>query len=542
MSTPVEITVNTKAMVSAKEEGYITFEGLPKDLTNKNVTVTAKTTSGYTIQTSTDKTNWEDKASQELEKNGKVYARLLDSTGQYAEGESWATAEVTKIDKLEPKTFTPGKSSTTNTITVTANTEDHEKTNDYATSGIAGYSFSIDGGEWTTYQEKGEYTFSNLKQSTEHTIKVKAKDKVGNEMSTPAETTVSTKAMVAATTGTGGNITFSGLPSNWTNKDVKITASTTSEYTKLGYKVQTSTNTTNWDDKADQTLSANGNVYARLVDSTGQFAEGVWATANVTKIDKQNPNKPTVTLNLANNNNSYTSGTWTNQNVKVTFSATDNGGSGVVSYEYSTDKTNNITSKTSPFTISAEGTTNIYIRAIDEATNKGAWSELKIVKKDTVAPTANLKGTVNGSTNVTLNGEGSDASGNISYGWSANKDTQPSSWTAANSKSINTSKAVTSTTCFWIKDEAGNTAYKLATLSKHTHSTSCNSRCIGRIVFRGNGVQEFCAICGAKVVDKYCTAGDYFGFTCPNCDHDSGTQCTKIKKCSQSENYVCTIN
>ena len=452
------------------QEGEIKFEYSKSELTNENVKVTIINKTNIEGATLLYKTTGEKDGSEgwkeyngeiEIEKNCSIFAKVSGITGEI----KTATGNVENIDKLEPKTFTSGESVTTNSITVTANTEDQEKTEDYATSGIAGYSFKIDEEDWTTYQKEGEYTFEKLTQGTEHTIKIKAKDNVGNEMSTPVEIKLSTNKMVAATTGTGGNISFEGLPSNWTNKDVTVTAKTTS-----GYKIQTSTDTKTWDPKAEQTLSANGKVYARLVDSTGQYAEGEsWATAEVTKIDKDNPNVPTVTLNLANNNNSYTSGTWTNQNVKVTFEATDNGGSGVVSYEYSANAKDNISAKESGYLVNTDGTTNIYIRAVDGATNRSAWSELKIVKKDTVNPTVELTGTANGSTDVKLTGTGTDANCNIYYGWSANKDTQPTNWIAANAKTKKIENSVTTTQCFWVKDEAGNTVNKLATVSKHEH-------------------------------------------------------------------------
>ena len=277
------------------QEGEIKFEYSKSELTNENVKVTIINKTNIEGATLLYKTTGEKDGSEgwkeyngeiEIEKNCSIFAKVSGITGEI----KTATGKVENIDKLEPNTFTPNGSATTNTITVTANAEDHEKTEEYATSGIAGYSFSIDGENWSDYKEEGIYTFDKLTQSKPYTIKVKAKDKVGNEMSTPVETTVSTKAMVEATTGTGGNITFSGLSSKWTNKDVTVTASTTSEYAKLGYKVQTSTDTKKWDDKAEQTLSANGKVYARLLDSTGQYAEGdSWATANVTNIDKEAP-------------------------------------------------------------------------------------------------------------------------------------------------------------------------------------------------------------------------------------------------------------
>ena len=528
------------------QKGEISFDYSETKLTKENVkvTITKNTniegaklyykTKGEKGVEEGESNKWKEYNGEvEIEKNCSIVARLEGIMGDVTKE---ATGNVQNIDKLAPKTFTPSGSATTNTITVTAKAEDHEITEEYATSGIAGYSFSIDGENWSEYKEEGKYTFEKLTQSKPYTIKVKAKDKVGNEMSAPAEIKVSTKAMISAKES--GNITFEGLPKDWTNKNVTVTAKTTS-----GYKIQTSIDTTNWKDEVSQELEKNGKVYARLVDSTGQYAEGEsWATAEVTKIDKQNPNVPTVTLNLDNSSKTnYTSGTWTNQNVKVSFTATDNGGSGIASYEYSANAKDNISAKTSGYLINTDGTTNIYIRAVDEAGNKGSWSVQKIVKRDTSVPTVELTGAVNGATNVKLTGKGTDTVSNLSYGWSANKSTQPSNWTTVNAKTTTIENPVTSTTCFWIKDEAGNTACKLATLSSHTHvSGVCTGTCPGTISF-GALAGNQCVQCGNYGRVATCNkCGRYMGNHCPNCA--AGMKCGKTLSCSKTAGYTCSIS
>lgn len=59
------------------------------------VTATASTTSGFTIQTSTDGEHWENTPSQTLSRNGYVYARLTDGnyTGNYV------AHQITSINK-----------------------------------------------------------------------------------------------------------------------------------------------------------------------------------------------------------------------------------------------------------------------------------------------------------------------------------------------------------------------------------------------------------------------------------------------------------
>ena len=110
--------------------------------------------SGYTIQTTktpTVESSWKNTASQEFTENGKIYARLWDGTN----AGGYSTGNVTNIDTLAPKGFTPTATSTTKSITVNASTTDAEATNTSASSGIAGYRFKLDSGSWTEYQASG---------------------------------------------------------------------------------------------------------------------------------------------------------------------------------------------------------------------------------------------------------------------------------------------------------------------------------------------------------------------------------------------------
>ena len=162
--------------------GNITFTYSTTNWTNKDITVTANTTiTGYKLQTSTDAKTWKDTTSQTLSANGKVYARLADSTNQAT---GYAVATVDKIDKVKPKSFNPTYTSTTNTITITAQTTDETETSTNGCSGIEGYRFSKDGGTtWSTYQGSGVYKFNDMLKNIEgntYNIVVQAKDKAQN--------------------------------------------------------------------------------------------------------------------------------------------------------------------------------------------------------------------------------------------------------------------------------------------------------------------------------------------------------------------------
>ena len=167
------------------EEGDIIFSYNPQEMTKEDVevTITKNVKENYTIEYSKyDTNNWKEYVSSvTMEKNGAIYARLKNSSGV----SNYATGNVTNIDKLPPKepTIQVGEV-TENSITVTASSEDKEKTEEYASSGIQGYQFSKDNGEsWepSIPQANGSYRFTGLTEDTTYNIKVKAVDNARNE-------------------------------------------------------------------------------------------------------------------------------------------------------------------------------------------------------------------------------------------------------------------------------------------------------------------------------------------------------------------------
>lgn len=123
-------------------------------------------------------------------------------------------------------------------------------------------------------------------------------------------------------------------------------------------------------------------VRFRAVDIAGN--RGAWSDTQDIHMDTQNPSKTTVNLN------GYASGDWTNKNVKQTYTATDQL-SKVSYYEYSYDKVKIIGTTTSNWTLNTDGEYTIYARAVDNAKNRGAWSDAYIIKRDTVKPNCSLK-------------------------------------------------------------------------------------------------------------------------------------------------------
>ena len=208
----------------------------------------------------------------ESEKNETIALRLWDGTNET----SRMAVKVEKIDKTVP--IITETTANTNTITIKATDE---------ASGIIGYTVTENTTEptnFTSYTSKKTLNVNVGNKTQGKTYYVWVKDAAGN---------VSAYKQVGTGTVTKseGNITFTYSTTNWTNKDITVTAKTTI----TGYKLQTSTDAKTWKDTTSQTLSANGNVYARLADSTNQ-ATG-YAVATVDKIDKT---KPVVTLSSDN--------------------------------------------------------------------------------------------------------------------------------------------------------------------------------------------------------------------------------------------------
>lgn len=242
----------------------------------------------------------------ESEKNETIAIRLWDGTNET----SRMAVKVEKIDKIDPVIIET--TANTNTITIKATDE---------ASGIIGYTITENTTEPTSFTnctstKSLDVNVGNKTQGKTYCVWVK--DAAGN---------VSDYKQVGTTSviTSEGNITFTYSSTTWTNKDITVTANTTI----TGYKLQTSTDAKTWKDETSQTLNANGNVYARLADSTNQ-ATG-YAVATVNKIDKVKPKSFTPT---------YTS---TTNTITITAQTTDetetstNGCSGIEGYRFSKD-------------------------------------------------------------------------------------------------------------------------------------------------------------------------------------------------------------
>ena len=195
-----------------------------------------------------------------------------------------------EASERKPKIESIDISNTTNTISLTINTK-------HANNGT--YKYYIKNTENGEYEEKSsiknnQYVYENLEQNKKHYIKVVV---IATNNQTAEEEILRTTGTVEGLTDT--NTTFTYSPDGWTNGNVTATART--EVT--GYTLQTSKNGKDWTNTSSQTFSENGTIYARVVDNIGQ-ATG-YATGNVEKIDKTNPENATIALNSDIEGNQY---------------------------------------------------------------------------------------------------------------------------------------------------------------------------------------------------------------------------------------------
>ena len=154
------------------------------------------------------------------------------------------------------------------------------------------------------------------------------------------------------------------------------------------------------------TLLSNGthNRYIRAIDNAGNISD---ATTLTIKIDKTPPTTPSLVMTHSYNSSAaqgskatvYANNTWINKNVYMTdarktpysgLNGSSDSGSGLNRYEISSNNstwtTYSYNSKNSLYLISAEGTNNRYIRAVDNAGNASSSTTLTI-KIDKTPPT-----------------------------------------------------------------------------------------------------------------------------------------------------------
>ena len=196
-----------------------------------------------------------------------------------------------------------------------------------------------------------------------------------------------------------GDIEFDITPSEWSNGTVKVgikvNTNKITEYA-IKYKIEGQTNWSTYTKEIE--VSDNCDIYAKLEGINGTTSE---ATATIDKIDRTNPNAPTlqVASGTLGNNEYYTS----DVEVKITEGTDNESGAGKTTYILSGATTSEETIITSGNTIkiTAEGSTTVTAYTYDKANNKSIAKELTI-KKDSTAPTINYESDVKVNINTVI--------------------------------------------------------------------------------------------------------------------------------------------
>ena len=246
---------------------------------------------------------------------------------------------------------------------------------------------------------------------------------------------------------------WSGENTTWTKEEVSIVLTGAKDKSdglpKAPMKGSNKTKTYN----ENGTELRNDNLSFDIEDEAGNVT-ACSKTVNV-YYDKKPPTIPTITgQRLYNESNvgTYTSNTWTNNDVRMNYSSTDSG-VGEVYYQYShngsnwisNSSNNGFASTNTSWKISWDSVYDYYIRACDVLNNCSS-SSLMTIKIDKTAPTCNWEPNWTWtSSNVTVKVYGTDSGSGMS-------DQNSKSWTYSGAnEEINTAWLA-----YTIKDNAGN--------------------------------------------------------------------------------------
>lgn len=307
---------------------------------------------------------------------------------------------------------------------------------------------------WKVYTTNKNNITIPLNESFWGTLQVKVVDNVGKEsvvkeLQIQMDKEKPSKTIVDYLSGSSST--------KWQNNiKIKLSATDNQEIKHYEiYKDGTYYGTTGENWTPPNNFSSN-NVTFRAVDTAGN--KGDFSDSQKIHMDTENPSKTEVDLH------GYVSGSWTNQNVKQSFTATDN--VGVTFYEYAYDRETTGIKTDNPWTISDDGEWTIWVRASDEAGNKGEWSNTYIVRKETEMPTVTysvrsgtvMTGTTQKST-VTVQ-ENISGIASLKYLWSKEKPTKESDFPTSftNPQEISSPTTLTGDNYLWIyvRDHAGN--------------------------------------------------------------------------------------
>ena len=227
----------------------------------------------------------------------------------------------------------------------------------------------------------------------------------------------------------------------WTNKDITATITypdvTTNSTRKAGYgttlaNAQTASNSATAP-TTSVTVSANGYVFATATDSAGNV---ITASRQITNIDKIAP----IISEIKNSSNEN----WTNKTISLSWTITENGGSGISEVRFGRDGINWIDKLAQNewygFTRNYERNDAIYLQVIDKAGNKSNIVSTKMKTDLTepqvtispnggsyAAPSAGSMATIK--TTLTASDTGGSGLKTLEYAWSTSNTTEPTTYT-----------------------------------------------------------------------------------------------------------------
>jgi hypothetical protein len=335
--------------------------------------------------------NYVNPVKYQTEGTNKIYFRSVDNAGNYSD--------------IKEEEFTIDHSGPSATV---MNLSSSEWVSDKvgleiipgvdALSGVEKTEWSLDDGEWKTYQGALEFTDEGI-----HIVKSRSVDNVGNNGEVSQVTfKIDKKAPTAPELAIN--------PVDWT-KDVATVIITAGKDEESGIKeTEYSINGSEW--KAyDQPFPVDTEgeivIKARSVDKVGNAGPEAQVLA---KIDKTAPDVPEVYSTAAS---------WTNKDVTVTALSSLDKLSGFKRLKYSEDGTS-WKDYLNPIEITREGVTNLLVRAEDNAGNFSESAKVD-VKIDRTAPNSPLVAasekdwTNKVPVSIALTGEGKDEASGVNH-------------------------------------------------------------------------------------------------------------------------------
>jgi hypothetical protein len=391
------------------------------------------------------------------------------STDLAGNGSAWTTPQIVQLDRTAPAvTVSGGAAAWTNaaSVMVTASATD-------AGSGVASYQYrtsTTNGASWSAATPGSSVPISATGQTL---VEFQATDATGNASAWPATAPsggavwIDRTAPTTPTSVTGGSLSWQKVPS------ITFTASGSTDAGGsglAGYQYRTSTDGgTTWSQpqSGPATISSDGTtlVQMRAIDNAGNvsasWAPSVNGAQNTAKIDNTPPSLPAV---------SGGSAVWQNvPSVQITASGSADSEAGMNHYEYrtSTDGGQTWTNGPSPsasVTVTAEGSTWVEFRSVDNLGNASAWTPVSAASQADIDRTAPATPVVSGAppgwssaASVTLTATATDAtSGVASYTYRTSPDGL--TWTSGTGPSVTVSAEGDTQVQFQATDQAGNTS------------------------------------------------------------------------------------